>query len=288
MKLPDGRTITGYGGILYNIFGLSRLLGDRAEILPICNLGADVCDPVQRLLNTLNNVNPIGIHRVDSKNNHCIMTYKASGERNEIFEGFVPAISIRQLESTRDCNIAMINFISGRDLTLRTLKRFRADFNGKIYLDFHTLSLGLHRGGERFFRKPARWKEYIECCDILQMNRAEFGLLSGCRAPDRQHLTSFFEDRMAGGNRVMIVTLGERGASMVRKVEMRPKVDFLTGAIPDEIVDTTGAGDVFSAGFCYGLSLGKSLIDCLKIAVEASVSACRVKHPEDLRFSIGD
>ena len=60
---------------------------------------------------------------------------------------------------------------------------------------------------------------------------------------------------------IAIVKVGCRG-SLIRKGTEEVKVD----AIPvKKVLDTTGAGDYFSAGFLYGLTCGYSLEKCAKI-----------------------
>ncbi|MEL6503188.1 MAG: adenosine kinase [Pseudomonadota bacterium] len=57
------------------------------------------------------------------------------------------------------------------------------------------------------------------------------------------------------------VTLGEKG-SMVVSREQTLEVD----AHPiDKLEDTTGAGDLYAAGFLYGLTSGRNLRDCARI-----------------------
>ena len=41
----------------------------------------------------------------------------------------------------------------------------------------------------------------------------------------------------------------------------------------DELVDTTGAGDLYAAGFLFGLVRGRSLTDCARIG---SIAAAEV------------
>ncbi len=283
IKHPGRPPVRGFGGTLYNIFGLSLLLGDRAEILPVCNIGHDVSRPVLNLLSRLGNVDTANVRVVPGPNNHCRMTYRNNDDRDEVFTGFVPAISQDQLMHVADCDIALINFISGRDLTLRALKRFRCSFRGVVYLDFHTLSLGLRRDGTRFLRKPRKWAEYITCCDYLQMNRNEFSLLSGRHVDDEQMLR-FFRRNMLSTGMAMSVTLGGEGAAMVSARSGEAYVRRENPVAGSAVTDTTGAGDLFAAGFCAGLANRKSLAVCLELAVRAGSHGCSVLHPEDIRL----
>ncbi|MCG6859072.1 MAG: adenosine kinase [Salaquimonas sp.] len=63
-----------------------------------------------------------------------------------------------------------------------------------------------------------------------------------------------------------IVTRSEKGCVVVTRSE--------THAVPahaiDALVDTTGAGDLFAAGFLFGLTSGRSLADCARIGALAA------------------
>jgi sugar/nucleoside kinase (ribokinase family) len=96
--------------------------------------------------------------------------------------------------------------------------------------------------------------------DILFANEAEIVSLTG--AAD-------FEAAVAGAAKrvpLLVVTRSEHGAVAVRGEE-RAQVP----AEPVEaVVDTTGAGDLFAAGFLAGLSRQRALRDCLRIGAIAA------------------
>lgn len=61
--------------------------------------------------------------------------------------------------------------------------------------------------------------------------------------------------------KLAIVTLSERGSTVARNGER-----ISVGAINiRELVDTTGAGDLYAAGFLHGYTSGRSLEDCAKL-----------------------
>lgn len=66
---------------------------------------------------------------------------------------------------------------------------------------------------------------------------------------------------IAADCKLAAVTLSEEGAILLRG-EARVKIDAYT---VDDLVDTTGAGDLFAAGFLYGYTQGRSLSDCGKL-----------------------
>lgn len=57
------------------------------------------------------------------------------------------------------------------------------------------------------------------------------------------------------------VTLGDKGSVVVTKDEI---VEVMAHSI-DKLEDTTGAGDLYAAGFLYGLTQGRELPDCARI-----------------------
>lgn len=65
---------------------------------------------------------------------------------------------------------------------------------------------------------------------------------------------------------IACVTLGEKGALAIANGNIY-KIDALKDV---DVVDTTGAGDLFAAGFLYGLIKEKNIDDCLLLGVIAA------------------
>ena len=91
--------------------------------------------------------------------------------------------------------------------------------------------------------------------DILFANEVELAALTGCE--------DFEEgiEQLAAQVPLLVVTRSEKGAVAVAHGER-------TGvpAEPvDKVVDTTGAGDLFAAGFLFGHVRGRPVADCLKL-----------------------
>ena len=95
--------------------------------------------------------------------------------------------------------------------------------------------------------------------DILFANEDEIQSLAGI---------AHFEDAVAAvRNRVplLVVTRSEKGAIAIRGEERAQ-----TSAGPVKVVDTTGAGDLFAAGFLTGHAQGRSLEESLRMGAIAA------------------
>ncbi|MBK8482628.1 MAG: hypothetical protein IPL40_15940 [Proteobacteria bacterium] len=76
------------------------------------------------------------------------------------------------------------------------------------------------------------------------------------------------------GPRTVIVTMGREGSVGLQgdKLVRQPP-------LPVEVVDTTGAGDVFLGGYCYGLLQELPLERCMELASAAAGLSCRAFGP---------
>ena len=70
-------------------------------------------------------------------------------------------------------------------------------------------------------------------------------------------------------DKLFVITQGENGSLIIRGNEIIKQDAIFT----DNVIDTTGAGDTFTAGFLFGLSENKSLQECAQIG---SWAACKV------------
>ena len=117
--------------------------------------------------------------------------------------------------------------------------------------------------------------------DLLFANEAEIQALAGV-----PHLETAIA-AVCGKVETLVVTRGEHGALAVRAVE-RAEVP----AEPvEEVVDTTGAGDLFASGFLFGYTRGAGLERSLKLGAIAAAEV--IQHygarPEaDLRALAGE
>lgn len=96
--------------------------------------------------------------------------------------------------------------------------------------------------------------------DILFANEAEIVSLTG--AADFDSAVAATAERVA----VLVVTRSEKGAVAVEKGE---RVEVPAEPV-ERIVDTTGAGDLFAAGFLTGRAQGRPNAECLRMGAIAA------------------
>jgi sugar/nucleoside kinase (ribokinase family) len=117
--------------------------------------------------------------------------------------------------------------------------------------------------------------------DILFANQAEIEALAGVA-----HLETAVAE-VAPRVETLVVTRSEEGALAVRNGER--------AGVPaepiDSLVDTTGAGDLFAAGFLLGTARGKSLEESLRLGAIAAAEVIQhygARPEKDLRALAGE
>jgi sugar/nucleoside kinase (ribokinase family) len=284
---PNGKKAESFGGILYNILALSYLGRESVEIYPVCNLGYDVHNQLISLLKNCHNVKLSGIKKVNCKNNHAFLSITPDNQKEEILENRVPPLNFSQIKPFLKSDAILVNFISGFDLSLDTLKKIRKNTDALVFMDVHSLTLGVDDSGKRFFRAPRNWKEWIKQTDMVQMNIPELKELAKRNRFDKftTSLKSHQEIKESGkhildlGPKAVLITLGEKGALMI----LSNKVRRFKGSNVRKFKDATGCGDVFSAGFLICFMHTSDLIKSVDFANYVAGEKCKISGVEGMK-----
>lgn len=273
---PDGGKVESWGGLLYNL----KYLCDsaEAEIIPVINVGSDSFRQVSRILGRFENINLAHIHKVPEKNNHCFLHYHNQSHKCEILKGGVPSLTYARIKPLLECDLVLVNFISGPDIKLSALERFRKSYTGAIYMDIHSLTLGRKKapgGYRRFLRRPRYWKRYAACADILQINETEFELLCG-QEFSRKNATSFVTEHL-NHLKCLAVTRGVKGSLLVLRKNRRLYSREIPPVTVSRVQDTTGCGDIFGAGFVAEYLRSRSFIKAAQNGNRLAADRCRKK-----------
>ncbi|MGA2764967.1 MAG: adenosine kinase [Spirochaetia bacterium] len=126
---------------------------------------------------------------------------------------------------------------------------FRADGGRKTVAFDLADSFAVRRSGEAF-------RSWIPGhVDVLFGNRDEIAILTGAFCDeDCMHQAEEFAP-------LIVMKVGEKGCIVGQKGEYT-----LVPGVPVRVVDTTGAGDAFAAGFLYGMLQGAEPVLCARLA----------------------
>lgn len=272
---PDARKIESFGGILYNVLALSYLGKRNVKIYPVCNLGYDTYDSALGILKECKNVRTEGIRKVKVKNNHNLLLYDKKGNREEISKNSVPQLTYSQVKSFLDCDVILVNFISGKDLDLKTLKKLRGNATGLIFMDVHSFILGRRKNGKRFVKVPKNWKAWTSCANIVQCNFSELGELSGRKLAKFAQIKCFAGSVLASGTQILLVTKGGEKGYVFQGG--KKGIKFNRSIVPrlERVKDPTGCGDVFSAGFLISYLRSQDPVSSANFANSVATHKCR-------------
>jgi hypothetical protein len=261
-----------WGGVAYALASLDASVAPGWEIVPLIKVGQDLAGKAHEFLGGLRHITPGGrCVEVPAPNNRVVLHYYSSERRTERMSGGVPGWTWSELgPMVRDLDALYLNFISGFELALGTAQALRQGFRGPIYVDLHSLLLGMQHDGVRVARPLQEAASWLGCFDVIQLNEDEMRLLS----PDPLSLAA---EAIGGGTSLLIVTLAAKGAAYVaapgfdgwaeprngegaeRRNAVPPTATLRTALISAPTVDAldpTGCGDVFGAAAAARLFAG--------------------------------
>jgi ribokinase len=184
--------------------------------------------------------------------------------RTGLVIGIVDAVGERSLYIAQGANNALeitdinLDFIANSDFLhltsfvndnqLKVQKKMVESLNERTKLSFSPGSLYAQKGFNAI-------SSIIKKTHVIFLNEVEAKILTGCNS-----YIEASESLIENGCKIAVVTLGENGCYITDGL-LKVQVD----AFQTDVVDTTGAGDAFCAGFLYGLSQGKELNECGKM-----------------------
>jgi hypothetical protein len=277
---PRITPVEEWGGITYALSAFDAALPDEWELVPLAKVGADLWPQARRFVSGLRRASPDAVPiEVNTLNNRVRLEYATDELRSEILQGGVPPWTWAGLQPLlRDLDALYINLISGFELDLETLQLIRRQFHGPVYLDMHSLLLGIQPDGTRFPRPISDPLAWFACADLLQVNEMEMSLM----APDAMALAA---TATHAGVQSLLVTLGKRGVvyfvspgfdghADLKRPDSQRLGAVRTALVPAEGVDgpgdPTGCGDVFGATHFSRLLAGDSFAVALSAAIRAA------------------
>ena len=252
-KLADDCSVVLGGSSSITAFNLSRL-GTSVQFIGV--LGRDIFGYFVRDKLMAAGVDVSGIRWSETTKSGITIWHS----RNQQRAGVTYGGTIAQLRAS--------------DITNEILTGARHLHVGAYYLlrDFHTdapgvfasaKAAGLSTSLDCNYDPTERWDSNIwkvlQYTDVFLPNCTEATSLAGRDDPREAAV------ELARFARTVVVKLGAEGAFVVT-----PEESFHQPAIPARVVDTTGAGDSFNAGYLAELLRGGSARDCARAGAEAA------------------
>jgi sugar/nucleoside kinase (ribokinase family) len=287
---PRSLPVEEWGGISYTLSGLDAALSDDWEIVPLVKVGDDLAVRAGEFVSRLEHSAPdAAVIEVPYPNSRVELRYVSDERRTEVLTGGVPAwswLGLKPVLEAARLDALLVNFLTGWELDLETMRLIRQHFRGPIYCDLHMLAWAVQPTGLRTLRPIPNVREWCECFDFLQVNEEEMTML----APDSMTLAA---TALHAGVRSLVVTMGKRGAVYFAAPDF-DRIDDMHAARPlgaslgpvrtalveaqvaDPGGDPTGCGDVWGATYFSRLLAGDNLNHAMLAAHRAA--ARNVSH----------
>ena len=299
--MAGGRRIQDLGGILYNTTVMADLVGEGDALYPISRIGTDCYDAMRAMLDPRSVVSnrAIRVSRTGTSRNR--IRYDEDMEKVEQLTNHIGPIPFEQIEPFLGLDALLVNFIVGDDISLETMAAVRERATGLLYLDVHNLCLGIDAEGYRRRRAPEDWQRWIEMFDVVQMNEVEARLLAGVAGagdqaadgPDQTGGTgrlsgpdetlvaeddfiAFGRSVIALGPSVCVITRGPIGPVTVYRTDRETRAIAIPSEPAREVVDTTGCGDAFAAGFVVEYAATEDPVGATRLANRVASVNCTV------------
>lgn len=117
-------------------------------------------------------------------------------------------------------------------------------------------------------------KELLCLVDILSPNETELARLTGMPTEAFENISEAVKKCHEMGVKQLLVKLGEKGSALFVEGEEPIRQPIIPAA---KVLDTTGAGDTFTAAFAVALVEGKSKKEALQFAAAAASLCVQVK-----------
>lgn len=171
--------------------------------------------------------------------------------------------TVEEME-TLDAKIYHLGSLLADDFSPEVVKCLSA--KGRISIDAQGY-LREVRGEDVFAVDWAGKRDILACTDIIKVNEHEMEVITGCTDPHEA------ARRLAEwGVKEVVVTLGSYGSLILADGRFYD----IPAYAPHEIVDATGCGDTYSAGYLYCRSQGEGFAESGRFA--AAMCTLKLEH----------
>ena len=261
------RSFDAVGGCCMNVAVTLKNLGDNPIIVD--QYGQDEAGKqIFENLNTLGLSTDCLIQSICKNTGYCLNILSADGERTFFtYRGCEADFPQEIIKSIQDQELDFVYIIGYYLLNLKTAHTTIGLLNN---LRSRNIPILFDPGPLVGEIDALILKQVCICSDWLTPNRTELAALQKRLTSDCDLLQQFF----ASGGKGVVVKKGNRGQEV-----FTPHHSFTQKGYKVKVVDTTGAGDSFDAGFIHGLMNNFSLSQTLSIAGACGAIATTFKGP---------
>jgi len=248
----EGKTVESLGGLYHATAYLAHLADSDTLIQPLCHVGEDFYPTVHETLSRFGkNILLNCLYRVPQPNTQVKLIYLTKETREEVTSSPMPPITRAEIAVLADCDAVLVNLISGPDVELEALQTLRKlNPSSLIYLDLHSLALGIEASGRRYYREIFNWPDWVAACDILQMNEREAATLADLgERINYEDLIKLGRHLMRKKLRACHITLGSAGSLLFYREKGSVHYERCPPYKVAQIIDIIGCGDAFGAAF---------------------------------------
>jgi sugar/nucleoside kinase (ribokinase family) len=259
---PDGTTTQSLGGITYTVAALASLVPLNVDVYPIAVVGEDIYERLENFTRDYPNVKLKYLHKLDAPNTRVNLRYYSKFERDEFLSFPLPPISIEHLSTLEKFDLVVLNYITGFEMSIESHQYFQK-LASLIYMDYHSLTLGIDEIGKRFHRCPENWHQWLDGVHTLQMNEHEAKLLNN----NETDYLKFADKVFNYGVHVLNITLGENGSLLLIKENAGKITMYKLPAVQfGDLSDVTGCGDAFAGGYISKILYGSDPVSAARFA----------------------
>ncbi len=244
----DGTETQSPGGIFFSVATLANILPKSDAILPVFGIGKNDYDSIIKLLERYPNIDTSGLFKINGPTNQVLLQYQDVSERIECSKHISEPVPFKKIKPHLDADMILLNMISGYDIALETLDEMRMevrDAHTPIYMDVHSLTLGIREDCTRFHRPVETWRRWLFMLHAAQMNEEEAAILTG----EQYDEDGLAKQVLALNTKALIITRGSRGCTAYVDSHKHTQRHDCTGIPLGKTVDPTGCGDVFAAAY---------------------------------------
>jgi len=244
----------GFGGKGANQAVAARLCG--SEVFMVARVGDDLFGP-----GTIKNFEKLGIDATHVR--------QVKGVSSGVAPIFVDPSGQNRIIVVKGANDALkaADVDAAADV-LKSADCIVLQFEIPLETVYYTIHFA-RKNGIRCILNPAPGQpidiKAVADLDYLVPNESEAETITAMPVRNLEDAKKCAEKLLAGGIRRVIITLGANGSLLAGREGMEH-----VRAFSMKSVDSTGAGDLYSAGFLYGLTQGWDLVHCAQAGAAAA------------------